>query len=121
MNGAAIQGIARAVRSGLGGVAGGNVARGLDVASHLAKLSANVLAPQMTQNQEDAADALGFDLMVRAGYDPEAALAVMDKLAEQEAEAAAAALRQRRRPKIKRPFQRRRQSMFGGGISGCGR
>jgi hypothetical protein len=45
----------------------------------------------MSQNQEDAADALGFDLMVRAGYDGEAATAVMDKLAEQEAEAAAAA------------------------------
>ena len=45
----------------------------------------------MDRAQEDAADALGFDLMVRAGYDSEAALAVMDKLAEQEAEAAAAA------------------------------
>jgi hypothetical protein len=45
----------------------------------------------MSQNQEDAADALGFDLMIRAGYDSEAALAVMDKLAEQEAEAAATA------------------------------
>ncbi|MGZ5938055.1 MAG: M48 family metallopeptidase, partial [Rhizomicrobium sp.] len=89
VNGAAVQGIADvAASTGLGG---GNIARGLDVASHLAKLSANVLAPQMTQNQEDAADALGFDLMVRAGYDSEAALAVMDKLAEQEAEAAAAA------------------------------
>jgi predicted Zn-dependent protease len=92
VNGAAIQGIADvAYRTGLGGLAGGDVARGLDVASHLAKLSANVLAPQMSQNQEDAADALGFDLMIRAGYDSEAALAVMDKLAEQEAEAAAAA------------------------------
>ncbi len=89
VNGAAVQGIADvAASTGLGG---GNIARGLDVASHFAKLSANVLAPQMTQNQEDAADALGFDLMVRAGYDSEAALAVMDKLAEQEAEAAAAA------------------------------
>ena len=75
----------------LGGLAGANIARGLDVAQHLAKLSANVLMPQMAKNQEDAADALGFDLMVRAGYDPEAPLAVMDKLAEQEAEAAAAA------------------------------
>lgn len=92
VNGAAIQGIADvAYRTGLGGLAGGDVARGLDVASHLAKLSANVLAPQMSQNQEDAADALGFDLMIRAGYDSEAALAVMDKLAEQEAEAAEAA------------------------------
>ena len=45
----------------------------------------------MDRAQEDAADALGFDLMVKAGYDSEAALAVMDKLAEQEEEAAAAA------------------------------
>jgi len=89
VNGAAVQNIADvAATTGLGN---GNVARGLDVARHFAKLSANVLAPQMSQNQEDAADALGFDLMVRAGYDSEAALAVMDKLAEQEAEAAEAA------------------------------
>ena len=89
VNGAAVQDIADvAASTGLGN---GNVARGIDVARHFAKLSANVLAPQMTQNQEDAADALGFDLMVRAGYDSEAALAVMDTLAEQEAEAAAAA------------------------------
>ena len=92
VNGAAVQGVADAMsRSGASGVNGSDIARGLDVAAHLSKLSANVLAPQMTQNQEDAADALGFDLMVRAGYDSEAALAVMDKLAEQEAEAAAAA------------------------------
>jgi Zn-dependent protease with chaperone function len=90
VNGAAVQSVADAVsRSGLGH--GNDIARGLDVAAHLSKLSANVLAPQMSQDQEDAADALGFDLMVRAGYDSEAAMAVMDKLAEQEAEAAAAA------------------------------
>ncbi len=90
VNGAAVQGVADAVsRAGLAN--GGDVARGLDVAAHLSKLSANVLAPQMSQNQEDAADALGFDLMVRAGYDGEAATAVMDKLAVQEEEAAAAA------------------------------
>ena len=75
----------------VGGRLGGNIARGLDVAQHLAKLSNNVLMPQMERGQEDAADALGFDLMVKAGYDPDASLAVMDKLAEQEAEAAAAA------------------------------
>jgi predicted Zn-dependent protease len=63
----------------------------LSLARHLEKLSDNVLMPQMERGQEDAADALGFDLMVKAGYDPEAALAVMDKLAEQEAEAARAA------------------------------
>jgi len=90
ISGAAIQNVADvSSRIGLGGIDTGNLNRGLDVASHLAKLSANVLAPQMSQSQEDAADALGFDLMVRAGYDSEAALAVMDKLSEQEAEAAA--------------------------------
>jgi len=90
VNGAAVQSMADAVaRSGVG--SGSDVSRALDVASHFSKLSANVLAPQMSQNQEDAADALGFDLMIRAGYDGEAATAVMDKLAEQEAEAAAAA------------------------------
>jgi len=89
MNGAAVQSIADT--AAIGGFNSGNVARGLDVAQHMYRLSQNVLAPQMTRAQEDAADALGFDLMVRAGYDSEAALAVMDKLAEQEAEAAAAA------------------------------
>jgi len=74
-----------------GGSTGANIMRGLDVAQHLAKLSANVLMPQMAKEDEDAADALGFDLMVKAGYDPQAPFAVMDKLAEQEAEAQAAA------------------------------
>jgi predicted Zn-dependent protease len=63
----------------------------LSLANHLEKLSDNVLMPQMERGQEDAADALGFDLMIRAGYDPEASLAVMDKLAIQEAQAAAVA------------------------------
>ncbi len=72
VNGAAVQGIADAVaRSGAAN--GSDVGRALDVAAHFSKLSANVLAPQMSQNQEDAADALGFDLMVRAGYDSGAA------------------------------------------------
>jgi predicted Zn-dependent protease len=87
VNGAAVDQLASNVSFG----AGANIARGFDAASHLYKLSANVLAPQMTRGQEDAADALGFDLMVRAGYDPEAALGLMDVLAEQEAEAARAA------------------------------
>jgi predicted Zn-dependent protease len=81
----------RSASLSLGGSAGGNIARGLDVAQHLAKLSSDVLMPQMERDQEDAADALGFDLMVKAGYDPEAAFAVMDRLAEQEAEAKKAA------------------------------
>jgi tetratricopeptide (TPR) repeat protein len=61
------------------------------VAQHLAKLSGNVLMPQMERGQEDAADALGLDLMIKAGYDPEAPFSVMDKLTEQEAETSHAA------------------------------
>jgi predicted Zn-dependent protease len=91
VNGAAVDVVAQSAALTLGGDAGANVMRGLDVAQHLAKLSANVLMPQMAKGQEDAADALGFDLMVKAGYDPDASLSVMDKLAEQEAEAKQAA------------------------------
>jgi len=91
INAAAVDSVAQNASSAIGGANAANIGRGLDVMQHLYKLSANVLAPQMTRLQEDQADALGFDLMVRAGYDSEAALAVMDKLAEQEAEAARAA------------------------------
>jgi predicted Zn-dependent protease len=91
VHGSAVDVVAQGAQSALGGQAGANVMRGLDVARHLAKLSANVLMPQMSKAQEDQADALGFDLLMKAGYDPEAPLAVMDKLAQQEAEAAAAA------------------------------
>ncbi|MGH6871835.1 MAG: M48 family metalloprotease [Rhizomicrobium sp.] len=96
VNGAAVDVVAQSAAISIGGHAGANIVRGLDVARHLAKLSANVLMPQMAKDQEDAADALGFDLMVRAGYDPDAAYSVMDKLAEQEREAeeAAAAAKQ---------------------------
>ncbi len=91
VNGTAVDVAAQTAQQAVGGQTGNNIARGLDVAKHLAKLSANVLMPQMSKSQEDEADALGFDMMVKAGYDPEAPFAVMDKLAEQEAEAAAAA------------------------------
>jgi len=91
VHGSAVDAVATGAQVTIGGQAGNNVLRGLDVAQHLAKLSANVLMPQMSKSQEDAADALGFDLLVKAGYDPQAPLAVMDKLAQQEAEAAAAA------------------------------
>jgi predicted Zn-dependent protease len=91
LNGAAVDSVAQAAPFAVGAFNSGNVARGLDVAQHISKLSANVLAPQMERGQEDAADALGFDLMVKAGYDPEAPLALMDILAIQEAEADQAA------------------------------
>jgi len=91
VNGGAIDTMAKSAAFIAGGRTGNNIMRGLDLAQHLAKLSANVLMPQMERGQEDAADALGFDLMLKAGYDPQAALSVMDKLAAQEAEAAQAA------------------------------
>ena len=91
VNGAAVDVVAQSAAFAIGGETGANIGRGLNVAQHLAKLSANVLMPQMAKGQEDAADALGFDLMVKAGYDPDASLSVMDKLAEQEAEAEQAA------------------------------
>lgn len=91
VNGTAVDTVAQSAAFALGGATGTNIGRALDVAQHLAKLSSNVLMPQMERGQEDAADALGFDLMVKAGYDPEAPLAVMDKLAQQEVEAERAA------------------------------
>jgi len=91
VQGSAIDVIAQSSVVHVGGSTGANIMRGLDVAQHMAKLSANLLMPQMAKDQEDQADALGFDLMEKAGYDPEAPFAVMDKLAEQEAEAQAAA------------------------------
>ena len=91
MNGAALENITSHGSFSVGGFNTANIDRGFDAAQHIYTLSQNVLAPQMTRGQEDAADALGFDLMVKAGYDSAAALAVMDKLAEQEAEAEIAA------------------------------
>lgn len=91
VNGAAVDDVAKGFSFSIGGVSTSDIARGANFASHVAKLSGNVLVPQYERQQEDMADALGFDLMVKAGYDFEAALSVMDKLGEQEAEADAAA------------------------------
>ncbi len=91
VSGSASDAVAQSAVMTAAGLANPYLGGALSLAMHLQKLSNNVLMPQMERGQEDAADALGFDLMVRAGYDPEAALAVMDKLAEQEAEAARAA------------------------------
>jgi tetratricopeptide (TPR) repeat protein len=121
VNGSAVDLIAKSAAVSIGGSAGNNVMRGLDVAQHLAKLSANVLMPQMERGQEDAADALGFDLMVKAGYDPEAALSVMDKLAEQEAEAAEAAREARAATKKASEDPQKSNGLLGGlGSFGAG-
>lgn len=88
VSGGAVDSIVKAAAIG---AMGGKFAKRLDVAQHLFKLSQNVLAPQMDKDDEDAADALGFDLMVKAGYDSEGPNAVLEKLAQQEEEAKQAA------------------------------
>ena len=112
MNGAALENITSHVSFSAGAFNTANIDRGLDAAQHIYTLSQNVLAPQMTRGQEDAADALGFDLMVKAGYDSAAALAVMDKLAEQEAEAEIAAKSAQKAAK-----QAKEKQSHGGGFS----
>jgi predicted Zn-dependent protease len=59
----------------------GNVQRGLDIASKIYALSENVIAPQFQQGQEDEADALAIDLMIKAGYSPAGAGAALERLA----------------------------------------
>ncbi len=96
VNSAAVDIVAFSAARSIGGETGANVMRGLHVAQDLAKLSANVLMPQMAKDQEDAADARGLRRWSICGYDPDASLAVMDRLGEQEEEAeqAASAARQ---------------------------
>jgi Zn-dependent protease with chaperone function len=57
-----------------------NLQRDIAVAQRVYTLSEDVLAPQFQQSQEDQADALGLDLMVRAGYNPEAAQTFLERL-----------------------------------------
>jgi predicted Zn-dependent protease len=69
----------------------GNVQRGLDIATKIYALSENVIAPQFQQGQEDQADALAIDLMIKAGYSPVGAGSALERLAAAEAAAAQAA------------------------------
>src|SRR5581483_6816561 len=79
VNGAAVDQVGITTAVAISGGNAGQVARGLDFAQQLLKLSANVLTPQFEKGHEDAADALGFDMMVKAGYSTDAANAVLDK------------------------------------------
>ncbi len=117
VNGNAVDVVAQSTQAALGGQAGNNVLRGLDVAQHLMKLTSNVLMPQMAKEDEDAADALGFDLLVKAGYDSQAPLAVMDKLAAQEAVAAEAARAAQAAAKKDKGGDGGFMSKLGGGLS----
>lgn len=49
------------------------------------------LVPAMTRKQEDAADRLGMDLMIRAGYNPVAMATFLERMADWEARNTAAA------------------------------
>jgi predicted Zn-dependent protease len=68
-----------------------NLRRSIDIATKVYTLSENVLAPQFQQGQEDQADALGLDLMIKAGYSPAGADAALAHLGASEAAAEAAA------------------------------
>jgi len=48
-------------------------------------VSESLIAPAWTRDQEDDADLLGTDLLVRAGYNPRAMAAIMDIIKAQEA------------------------------------
>lgn len=118
-NGAAVDDIAKNVSFRIGGFDTAYIAGGYHAMKSIYNLSANVLAPQYQQGQEDQADALGFDLMVKAGYDPAAALSVMDKLAAQEeiADAAAKAAKDAGETKEKEEKKHRKRSMGGFGFN----
>jgi beta-barrel assembly-enhancing protease len=76
---------------GVAGVDLTAIRRSIDIATKVYTLSANVLAPQFQQGQEDQADALGLDLMIKAGYSPAGADAALAHLGASEAAAQAAA------------------------------
>ncbi len=101
---------------GLGGTLG-NIQRGVNIASAVYELSESVLAPRFQQGQEDEADALGFDLMVRAGYNPDGAQRALQRLALAE-EAAEQAAERAREAQEEEEREARRSGGGGGGIFG---
>lgn len=62
---------------------------GLSVGDAVYNISESMIAPAWTMEQEDEADLLGTDLLVAAGYNPRAMVAVMDVIEAHEANAAA--------------------------------
>ncbi len=122
-NGAAVDDISKNASFQIGGFSTSDIGAGYRAAKSLYRLSSNVLVPQYEQGQEDEADALGFDLMVKAGYDPAAALSVLDKLAEQEAIANAAAEAAKKdadkRAKAEKKAGGSSNGLFGGLVGGA--
>lgn len=120
MSGTSVDQLTNYVGFSFGGVSVSQLTR---TARHMYRLSQSILAPQMDKDQEDAADALGFDLTVKAGYDPSAALGVMDRLAAQEAEAeriAASEKKQVEKEEMEDEEQSQRDLLTGFGGSGGG-
>ena len=77
----------RGVTSGIKGLE--DLDRAIFFGSLAYKASTKVLAPAWEREQEDVADALGVDLMVRAGFHPSGANSFLKVLAEHEARALA--------------------------------
>ncbi|MEY4880500.1 MAG: hypothetical protein RJB62_1969 [Pseudomonadota bacterium] len=100
---------------GLGNALGG-LQRGINIATKVYELSENVLTPRFQQGQEDQADALGFDLMVRAGYNPDGAQRALQRLALSEEAAAQAA----EAAKEAEAEEEQSGGLFGGGGGGGG-
>jgi hypothetical protein len=111
-----IQAAGGSALGGLGSVLGG-VQRGVVFATKVYELSENVLAPRYQQGQEDEADALGLDLMIRAGYNPDGAQRALQRLALAE-EAAQRAAEEAEAAAVEEEQQG--GGLFGGGGGGGG-
>jgi hypothetical protein len=59
----------------------GDLGRAIQIGRIVEKVSEGVLLPAWTRKQEDVADRFGIDLMIRAGYNPAAALSFFNTLA----------------------------------------
>jgi Zn-dependent protease with chaperone function len=68
-----------------GGAQGVGTATGVAASEALLlQVTQGVVAPAWTRSQEEEADLLGLDLLIRAGYDPRAMEAMLNKLLEAE-------------------------------------
>jgi hypothetical protein len=105
------------VGGGLGGTLG-DIQRGINIASAVYELSESVLAPRFQQGQEDEADALGLDLMIRAGYNPDGAQRALERLAAAEDAAARAAEEAREAQQEEERGSRGGGGLFSGGGGG---
>jgi len=122
VNARSLSDVAAGVQIAGGGLGGtlGNIQRGINIASAVYELSESVLAPRFQQGQEDEADALGFDLMVRAGYNPDGAQRALQRLtlAEEAAEQAAERAREAQEEEEREARRSGGGGIFGGALGG---